>query len=104
MVIGCGEMTAMAALRGAGLVRRTGARVKRVLNRTPPPAPASAGVQTDDPMPRLALTPSLWVDPFPHYEEMRARGPVYVSVNNLLVVTGYDDVVAALKEDRFVAE
>ncbi len=86
-------------------VRRAGARLKRALVRQPAPSPAPAAAPVfDDPMPRLALTPELWVDPFPHYEEMRARGPIYESVNNLIVITGYDEVNAALKEEAFITD
>ena len=35
---------------------------------------------------------------------MRARGPIYAGVSNHFVVTGYDEVVAAMKEERFLVE
>jgi cytochrome P450 len=90
----------MSALRGRSLVSRAGRRAQRLLaSRKPtPPRPR------EDPLLRLSRDYSLWYDPFPLYEEMRARGPMYSPVPTHLVCTGYDEVLAALKHPHFLSE
>jgi hypothetical protein len=84
----------MARLPGVGFARRARARMTR-----PSTAPAV------DPMLRLAMDRGLWNDPFPLYEEMRQRGPVYQAPGtNLVVATGFQAVSAVLKDDRYQVE
>ena len=45
-----------------------------------------------------------WVNPYPIYEAMRAKGPVYYSkTTGLHVITGFDEANAAFKDNRFRA-
>src|SRR3954463_13642803 len=93
------------AVRGVGFARRAGARVKRAVGRGPAPAPAPQPREGADPMLRRALDRALWHDPFPWYEQMRAKGPVYLADNsNVVVVTGFEQVSAVLKDDRYEVE
>src|SRR4029079_7450135 len=92
---------------GAAFARRVGGRVKRAVTRGAPPAATAPPKQQEDadPMLRLAVDRALWHDPFPWYEKMRERGPAYLAKNsNVVVVTGFDQVSAVLKDDRYEVE
>jgi cytochrome P450 len=56
-----------------------------------------------DPIVRLRLA-NAWVDPYPIYEAMRAKGPVYYSkTTGLHVITGFEEASTAFKDSRFRA-
>jgi cytochrome P450 len=58
----------------------------------------------------LASQPALWNDPFPYYEKMRERGPIYHAreLKNQpyphVVATGFDQVSAVFKHDCIESE
>src|SRR3954454_3340835 len=99
-------MNRMARVRGVAFARRPAGRVKRAVVRRDPGAPVRTAPQQppEDPFLRLAVDPTLWLDPFPMYEQMRARGPVYSPTPSHVVCTGYDEAVAAMKEPSFFVE
>jgi len=48
---------------------------------------------------RLVMDPAVAADPFPLYEELRARGPVLVT-KGAVFVTGYDEATALYRDNR----
>jgi hypothetical protein len=48
---------------------------------------------------RLVMDPAVAADPFPLYEELRARGPVLVTMGAVFV-TGYDEATALYRDNR----
>jgi hypothetical protein len=48
---------------------------------------------------RLVIDPAVAADPFPLYEELRARGPVLVTMGAVFV-TGYDEATALYRDNR----
>jgi cytochrome P450 len=95
----------MAVIRGAGLARSAGARLKHAVRRRgPSPQPATRPPAATDPFLRLATDSSLWDDPFPTYEAMRAQGPAYSLFGTHVIVTAYEHVSAVLRDDRYQVE
>jgi hypothetical protein len=56
-----------------------------------------------DPIVRLQQA-NAWVNPYPIYEAMRAKGPVYYSkTTGMYVITGFEEANMAFKDSRFRA-
>ena len=48
---------------------------------------------------------AVWQDPYPYYEELRARGPVWREPHHdVVMVTGYEEAIAGLPRHRDVLE
>src|SRR5881275_3115307 len=103
-------MSDMVRARGVAFARRARARIRRSMHPAPPPTPTLPPPHVDDPFWMLASTPALWDDPFPYYEKMRERGPIYHAreLKNQpyphVVATGFDQVSAVFKHECIESE
>src|SRR5512134_3726554 len=50
------------------------------------------------------MDPAFIADPYPTYHRLRAEDPVHLSPLGFWVLTRYDDVVATLRDPRFIKE
>src|SRR5215510_6766316 len=50
------------------------------------------------------MDPAFVADPYPTYHRLRTEDPVHLSPLGFWILTRYDDVVATLRDPRFVKE
>jgi cytochrome P450 len=62
--------------------------------------PAIVNTDADNELMRLILTPEGRADPYPHYAALRAAAPVLRSMLGPIVLSRYDDCIAALRDPR----
>lgn len=92
----------------SSLHRRARAQIARTVRRRALSEPAEgqpvAAGEPQDPFLELASNRETWVDPFPLYAAIQTKGAIYAPAPDLFVISGYDEVTDAMKEDRFRAE
>src|SRR5262249_49956137 len=72
---------------------------------TKPPRISMIESASDEDVPdEFRLAPFLSIpraNPYPTYQRLRKRGPVFICENGLALISGYDMAVAMLKDSRY---